>query len=453
MKGPMRIEFTKISILIFLLATMSCSDDKLDIDAALDNELYDKIASVSPNGEANYYSLPNTNQYDLIPQDVKNPMTSAKVKLGKFLFFETGIALDAQKPSGMGTYSCSSCHVPEAGFRPGRMQGIADGGMGFGEIGDHRIMNDDYTESDLDVQSARPLSLVNVAYVKNTFWNGQFGGGGANEGTEHLWSLRDDTKRNHLGYEALETQNIEGINAHRLLVNKEITDEFGYTNLFDESFSEYGEQFRYSNFTASLAMSAYLRSIISYDAPFQHWLKGNDDAMTNDEKKGALLFFGKAKCASCHYNQNLGSNEFHALGVNDMDQHIDALDKNPNDRRNYGRGGFTMKEEDMYKFKVPGIYNMKDTPFYFHGSSKTSLKDVIEYKLNAEPENIRVSKNKMSYKLVKTTLTDTEKDQLISFLENALRDPSLERYKPDFVGSGLCYPNNDVVSQIDLGCN
>jgi len=107
----------------------------------------------------------------------------------------------------------------------------------------------------------------------------------------------------------------------------------------------------------------------------------------------------------------------------------------------------------MYKFKVPGIYNMKDTPFYFHGSSKTSLKDVIEYKLNAEPENIRVSKNKMSYKLVKTTLTDTEKDQLISFLENALRDPSLERYKPDFVGSGLCYPNNDVVSQIDLGCN
>jgi len=449
----MRMRFIKTFTLLVLLTFLSCSGDQLDIDANLDKELSERISAVSPNGATSFYTLPNTNQYDLIPQDEKNPMTSAKVELGKFLFFETGIALDAEKQSGMGTYSCATCHIPEAGFRPGRMQGVADGGMGFGDNGDHRVMNDDYTESDLDVQSARPLSLVNVAYVKNTFWNGQFGSGGANEGTEDLWSLRDDTKRNHLGYEALETQNIEGMVAHRLHVDKDVADQFGYTELFDESFPEYGEQFRYSTFTASLAISAYLRSIISYEAPFQHWLKGNDGAMTNEEKKGALLFFGKAKCVNCHYNENLGSNEFHALGVLDMDQHIDALDRNPNDRRNFGRGGFTMKEEDMYKFKVPGIYNMKDTPFYFHGSSKTSLMDVVEYKLNADPENIRVDKSKMSSKLIKTVLSDNEKEQLVAFLENALRDPDLVRYKPEFIGSGLCYPNNDVVSQIDLGCD
>jgi len=412
----MRMRLYRISTLVILLGVLSCSDDKIEIDANIDLELDEKIASVSPNGKSSFYTLPNENQFDLIPQDVKNPLTSSKVELGKFLFFETGIALDPQKPSGKGTYSCASCHIPEAGFRPGRMQGIADGGMGYGEYGDYRILNDDYTEADLDIQSARPLSLVNVAYVKNTFWNGQFGSKGANEGTEELWSLREDTERNHLGFEGLETQNIEGIESHRMFVDKSICDEFGYTHLFDESFPEYTDEVRYSNFTASLAMSAYIRSIISYNAPFQKWLKGNNDAMTSEEKNGALIFFGKAGCANCHYNQNLGSDEFHVLGVKDMDQNLNALDKNPNDRRNFGRGGFTLKEEDMYKFKVPGIYNMKDTPFYFHGSSKNSLEDVVDYKLEAETENIRVKQVVMSPKLVKRNLTQSEKSYLLSQL-------------------------------------
>ena len=353
----------------------------------------------------------------------------------------------------MGTYSCASCHIPEAGFRPGRMQGIADGGMGYGYNGDYRIMNQDYSEDELDIQGARPLSLVNVAFVKNTFWNGQFGGGGANEGTEELWSLREDTQRNHLGYEGLETQNIEGIHSHRMFVDKDLMDEFGYTDLFDESFPEYAAQFRYTNFTASLAISAYIRSIISFEAPFQKWLKGDDEAMSIDEKSGALLFFGKANCANCHYEKNLGSNEFHAIGVKDMDHNLDALNRNPNDRRNFGRGGFTMKDEDMFKFKVPGIYNMKDTPFYFHGSSKTSLRSVVDYKLNGKSENNRVKQHRISPKLIPTILSEREKNQLVLFLENALHDPDLERYKPEFLGSGFCYPNNDEISQVDLNCN
>lgn len=442
-------------VLFILLAFLmqSCSEDKLDLYEDIDLELTEKLASVAPTQSADFYALPSSYAYQQIPQDVKNPLTESKVTLGKLLFFETGLAMDARKESGMGTYSCASCHIPEAGFRPGRMQGIADGGMGFGENGEYRIMNDDYTEYELDIQSARPLSLVNVAYVKNTFWNGQFGSTGANTGTEDVWNLNDDTKLNHLGYEAIETQNIDGMHTHRLLVNQELMDSYGYTELFDASFPEYGEQFRYSNFTASLAISAYLRTILSDNAPFQHWLKGNKDAMSLEEKKGALLFFGKAKCSNCHYEKNLGSTEFHVIGAKDMDQNHYALNKDPNDKRNLGRGGFTQQEEDMYKFKVPGIYNMKDTPFYFHGSSKNTLREVVEYKLKAESENLRVSDRIMSPKLYKTSLTETEILDLVSFLENALRDPNLERYKPNYLGSGFCSPNNDAISQEDLNCN
>lgn len=436
-----------------LLFLMSCSDDQVDIYKDLDQQLEQAIARYSPKGDKEFYILAQPHDFHLIPQDQKNRLSTTKVELGKFLFYETGIALDAKKSSGMGTYSCASCHIPEAGFRPGRVQGIADGGMGFGVNGEDRIMNSEYKEDELDIQSARPLSLLNVAYVRNTFWNGQFGATGVNVGTESVWNESDDTKRNHLGYEGLETQNIEGMKSHRFLVNKSLMEEFGYIDLFDKSFPEYNETYRYSNFTASLAISAYLRTLMTNEAPFQSWLQGNVDAMTVEEKQGALLFFGKANCNSCHYNKNLGSSEFHVLGVKDMDQNPSALNKKPNDRRNLGRGGFTLQEEDMFKFKVPGIYNMSDTPFYFHGSSKSSLRDLVEYKLNAQSENDRVDQSLISDKLEAISLSETEIDHLVLFLEKSLRDPHLERFQPDYIKSGLCYPNNDEISQIDLNCN
>ena len=358
--------------------------------------------------------------------------------------------MDSKHASGLGTYSCASCHIPERGFRPDAVQGIADGGRGYAE---YRAMNPEYVETDLDVQEARPLNLINVAYVKNTSWNGQFGGGGTNIGTEDIWDDRLDTRRNHLGFEGLETQNIQGLRTHRMLINKVLCDQFGYTELFDTAFPDYEESTRYSLITGSLAISAYLRTVISTDAPFQDWLRGEETAMTNEEKAGALLFFGKANCNRCHYNQNLGSMEYHALGVNDMDQHPESVKAdNPTARRNLGRGGFTLREEDMFKYKVPGIYNIGDSEHFFHGSSARTLEELIDYKDVAERENDRVSEENMSSKFSKLNLTPKEKTQLIAFIKNGLKDPNIERFQPDFVMSGNCIPNNDEESQNYLDC-
>ena len=173
--------------------------------------------------------------------------------------------------------------------------------------------------------------------------------------------------------------------------------------------------------------------------------------MSYEEKQGALLFFGKANCSNCHYNQNLGSNEFHALGVNDMHQ-IPSFSSDPNDFRNLGRGGFTQREEDMFRFKVPQVYNMKDTPFYFHGSSVTSLEELVEYFNDGVKQNPNVPEESISSKFVPLDLTVEEKQNLVTFLEFSLRDPDLERYQPEELGSGLCFPNADVQSQVDLGC-
>ena len=440
-----------VGLSIIVLVISGCTEDTIDQGAALDYDLKKQIERFSPTGRSDFYILPKESELSKIPQDPKNPLTPEKVKLGQFLFFETGFAMDSKHASGLGTYSCATCHIPEKGFRPDAVQGIADGGKGYA---DYRDMNPDYAEVDLDVQEARPLNLINVAFVKNTAWNGQFGGSGTNIGTEEVWGDRLDTRRNHLGYEGLETQNIQGMRTHRMLITKVLTDQFGYTELFDAAFPEYDENTRYSIITGSLAISAYLRSVISNQAPFQDWLRGESSAMTTDEKEGALIFFGKANCNRCHYNQNLGSMEYHALGVYDMDQHPQSVKAdNPIARRNLGRGGFTLREEDMFKFKVPGIYNIGDSEHFFHGSSAKTLEELIDYKDLAEKENERVPDELMSRKFSKLNLSEKEKSQLVEFIKNGLKDPNIVRFQPDFVMSGNCIPNNDKESQDFLDCN
>jgi len=431
---------------------VSCTKDQMPLLIELDNELRAKIRLISPDGSTDFYKLPNENDLNAIPQDIKNPLTPQKVNLGKLLFYDTGLGQDALKESGVGTFSCASCHIPEAGFRPGTFQGIADGGKGFGINGEGRRKQANYTESELDVQSARPLSLLNVAYVSNTFWNGQFGGGGVNEGTEDVWDLSEETALNHLGFEAIETQNLIGIKTHRITIDKELADNFGYTSMFDEVFSDYTEEERYSQETASLAISAYIRTLMSSEAPFQKWLNGENAALSYDEKKGGILFFGDAQCFQCHFDKNLGSEEFHALGVNDMDQ-IPSFNTAPDDKRNLGRGGFTLNAEDNYKFRVPQLYNMEGTEFYFHGASKRSIRDVINYKLAAQSENSRVDQSLVSDKLNPINLSEEEISQLEMFIKKSLKDPNLSRYQPVTVPSGFCFPNNDPDSVLDLGCN
>lgn len=441
-----------LTLFVAVVLIAGCTKDQMPPSTDIDNQLRAFMKSTAENGRLDYYILPDENDLANIPQDPLNPLTKEKVALGKLIFFDTGLGQDALYPSGKGTYSCASCHIPTAGFRPGRAQGIADGGLGYGVNGENRVKNRDYEGEELDAQGARPLTLINVAFVSNTFWNGQFGGGGVNQGTEDLWDLREDTHLNDLGFAAIETQNMEGVKSHRISFDKDVLDTYGYTEMFDEVFADVPVSERYSHFTGSLALSAYIRTIIGNKAPFQEWLKGDDFAMSIEEKRGAVLFFGKARCNNCHYQQNLGSVEFHALGVNDMHQ-IPSFNTSEDDRRNLGRGGFTLNRADNYKFKVPGIYNLADAPFFFHGSSARTIDEVLDYKIAAQSENPSVAQHLISEKFLPLNLSEEEKSDLYAFLEKSLRDPDLIRYQPEEVPSGFCFPNNDDQSMIDLGCN
>ena len=441
-------------ILVSLLAVgiAACDYDTLHEADALDVELKERLVIASPTGEINHFAIPSSTDYENIPQEPKNPLTPEKVALGKYLFYETGIGRAAAKESGMETYSCATCHIPTAGFRPGRMQGIADGGIGFGQNGEFREVHPDYNEEEIDAQGARPLSLLSVAFVTNTFWNGQFGAGNVNEGTEDRWNEEDLTSINHLGMSGLEVQNIEGLEVHRMEMDQELAEELGYSVLFDLAFPDVPRAERYSKYNTAMAISAYIRTLLPDKAPFQDWLRGDYNALSEDEKKGAILFFGKARCYTCHNNTGLNSMEFHAIGVNDLYQ-TGGLNTSADDRRNLGRGGFTGDPDELYQFKVPQLYNLGDAPFFFHGSSKETLEEVVDYFDLAVPENPNVPTSQISAKFRPIGLTDSEKSELLEFLKNGLRDPYLNRYVPPYVNSGNCFPNNDPLSAEQMGCN
>ena len=437
-------------LLLLTIGILSCTQDRAEDPQ--EYELLELIQRSSEDGTKNYYSLPSYDDYKNIPQDPRNPITLEKVKLGNFLFFETGLAVDANKPEGIGTYSCATCHNPMAGFKPNKFQGIADGGSGFGINGDGRVRNTDYSEEEIDVQEARPISLVNVAYVTNTMWNGMFGAHHVNEGTEHLWSEELGNHTNHEGFDGIMSSNLEGQIVHRLNISKEFCDENGYTELFDAAFPEFEEQDRYSQETVVRALSAFIRTITGSEAPFQKYIKGDHTAMSDSEKRGASLFFGKANCTSCHNNPGLGSMTFHVMGVKDMYMRP-SYDSSPDDFRNLGRGGFTGVEEDMYAFKTPTLYNLQDTRFYFHGSSMTSLKEVVKYKNEAKSENPNIPDQLLSSQFRPLRLSEQEQEDLVNFLRVSLRDPHLDRYIPNELPSGNCFPNADQESKIDVGCD
>ncbi len=442
----------KIYVFTAIVATVLLACKHEPLWSPLDYELLQTISSRSQTGFADFFILPNSTDLDRIPQSAANPLTPEKVALGKMLFFESAFGVEAKHTSGMATFSCSSCHVPAAGFRPNRVQGIADGAYGFGENGEAREKRLEYNDQEIDAQGARPLSVLNVAYVTNSMWNGSFGSGGVNVGTESMWGVFDPgTAVNHENLGSLEGQNMEGLKTHRLLINPYLVEFYGYKPYFDAAFPDIPESERYTRKTASFAISAYLRQLMCNEAPFQRWLKGEDNAMSDEQKRGAMLFFGKAGCYRCHNQPNLGSITFHALGVQDLYQN-GGLKTSEADRRNLGRGGFTGKTEDMYRFRVPQLYNLGDSGPYFHGSSKQTLRDVVEYFNKGIPENTHVPASQISPYFQPLNLSPAEERDIEIFLRDALHDPNLKRYVPDHVLSGFCFPNNDPQSRRDIGC-
>ncbi len=441
---------TNYWFLLILGIFISCQKDEPS-GIRLDEELTDVLLEASQGGGLEFFRLPASDNFADIPQDPNNPLSEAKVELGKHLYHETGLAIRPKYEEGRFTYSCSSCHHSRAGFQAGKQQGIGEGGIGFGLTGEGRVNNAAYLIDSLDVQPIRTPTVLNTAYQEIMLWNGQFGATGMNVGTEAQWAAGTPKETNHLGYEGIEIQAIAGLKVHRMDVDASFCEETDYKAYFEKAFPGLGGDELYNRETAGLAIAAYERTVLANRAPFQKWLAGDRSAMFEREKRGAILFFGKAQCSNCHTGPALNEMAFYALAMPDLEG-PGVYGTSPDKAENLGRGGFTKVEADNYKFKVPQLYNLKDSPFLGHGGTFRSVREVVEYKNAAIPANAAVPSSQLAAQFQPLNLTSDEIEDLTAFIENALRDPDLERYNPSALPSGFCFPNNDVRTRSDLGC-
>ena len=124
------------------IVIFSCQHDSLN--SSLENKLRSAIAGVAPSGSEDYYILPSSKSLSAIPQSPANPLTPQKVALGMLLFHEPAFSVEPKHQEGYQTLSCASCHISSAGFKPNRMQGIADGASGYDTLCEGRSKNPVY---------------------------------------------------------------------------------------------------------------------------------------------------------------------------------------------------------------------------------------------------------------------------------------------------------------------
>ena len=112
-----------ISCVVVTTIFTACQSDNDSYSDASEESLLERRL-IDLYGSTSELVLPDASDFSAIPSDIDNPITQAKVTLGKFLYHETGLALNSKTSEGMFTYSCASCHHADAGFQSGIRQGI-----------------------------------------------------------------------------------------------------------------------------------------------------------------------------------------------------------------------------------------------------------------------------------------------------------------------------------------
>lgn len=160
----------------------------------------------------------------------------------------------------------------------------------------------------------------------------------------------------------------------------------------------------------SKAIAAYEQTLQSAQTPFDAYMAGDNSALNASAKRGRKLFLGnKAKCFDCHFGPDFTGNEFKNIGLYDAQKWTDK-----------GLYNQTHIEQDLGKFKVPGLRNVAVTGPYMHNGQFKTLKEVIAYYANPYAF-VKAPINMDSSLLKPSRLTQQEQKDLLAFL-NALTD-------------------------------
>jgi cytochrome c peroxidase len=295
--------------------------------------------AVPPPPPAYEWRLPPGFPVPRVPAD--NPMTSAKVELGRYLFHDRAL-------SGNGTYACSSCHRQELAFTDGRARAVGSTG-------------------ELHPRSA--MSLANVAYGATLTW-----------ADSRLTRLEDQARIPMDNEHPVEL----GLSGRGEEVLRRLRADPGYPGMFSAAFPEDSDPVNLANVVRAIA--SFERTLISGDSHYDRLLyRGDTGALSESALRGMRLFFSeRLNCSRCHGGFTFsgpiafeGARPIAATFHNNGLYNLGGVGNYPGD--NPGLFGISGRLEDMGRFRAPTLRNIELTAPYMHDGSIATLPEVIEH--------------------------------------------------------------------------
>jgi cytochrome c peroxidase len=243
-----------------------------------------------------------------------------RVELGRLLFHD-------QRLSGDGTVSCASCHGLEKA-------GTDQAPVSTGIRGQKGGINDP--------------SVFNSSYNIRQFWDGR-----AKDLNEQAGGP---------------VENPVEMGAHFPAVIAKLTEVDDYRQRFAALYAAEGISRR----TITDAIAEFEKSLVTVGSRFDRYLRGDDAAISEEEKQGYARF-KSVGCSACHFGPAVGGRTFEKFGVW-RDYFADRGNVREAD---YGRFNVTHRESDRYKFKVPILRNVTVTYPYFHDASARDLTQAV----------------------------------------------------------------------------
>jgi cytochrome c peroxidase len=270
-----------------------------------------------------------------------NPLSAAKVALGRLLFFEPRLSID-------GRTSCSTCHRPELAFTDGKPRALGATGQ-------------------LHPRSA--MSLANVAYNPSFTW--------ADPSFDSLEAQVLQPMYNEHPVEM-------GLTGREAEVVAALRTDPRYPGLFASAFSGSGDPISITN--VARAIASFERTLISGRSAFDRYVFDDDrSALSTTARRGMALFYSeRAGCAQCHSGINfsgavrtVGAPTVVSTYANTALYNIDGHGSYPPDAP--GIRSVTGNAQDEGRFRVPTLRNITVTAPYMHDGSIATLTEVIEH--------------------------------------------------------------------------
>jgi cytochrome c peroxidase len=148
------------------------------------------------------------------------------------------------------------------------------------------------------------------------------------------------------------------------------------------------------------AIATYERTLITSDSRFDRYLRGDHNAISDDERAGYAKF-KQYGCVACHQGVNVGGNMFQKFGV--MGDYFAKRGK-PTEA-DMGRYLVTGEESDKHVFKVPSLRNVALTAPYFHDGTSVTLDDAVEVMFKYQLGRVASKEDKAAIVLFLNTLT------------------------------------------------